>query len=115
MVGVSSSARFKEDVEPLTLELASKALDLDAVTFRHKEGHGINRQRRLGFIAEQAQEAGMELWVIEEDDGTANGFHYPELTAAHNVLIKDLYAKIEELEGKLNAEPADHHGHPGTI
>jgi len=117
----TSSVTMKEDVEPMTWEEARSVLGLNSYTFRFRQDsdQSPNDPRRYpGFIAEQAAEAGAELWVgrqhqVERDEETGEAtftrdkegpiiyFRTAEITVAHNELIKDLYARIEELEGKL--------------
>jgi hypothetical protein len=101
IVAASSSIRYKENVSPMTLEQAKIVLDMQAVTFDWKADQDRGTDRQPGFIAEQASEAGAELWVVYNSDGQEESVRYPELTAAHNVLMNDLYKRIEELETKL--------------
>lgn len=102
----TSSLRYKDNVENLTLDTAKLALDLNAVTFQLKAEIaevGADAIRYPGFIAEQADQAGLNLWVNYNTEGQADGFRYAELTAAHNMLIKDLYAEIAALEARVVA------------
>ena len=117
----TSSVTMKEDVEPMTSEEARSVLGLESYTFRFQKDSDQSPhdpRRYPGFIAEQAAEAGAELWVgrqhkVDRDEETGeatitrdkNGeiiyFRTADVTVAHNALIKDLYARIEELEAKL--------------
>lgn len=93
-----SSRRYKHDIEPMSLDLARRALDLEAVTFRYNEDRDFGDGLWPGVIAEQAEEVGLDLWVGYDNEGLANSFKYAELPVAHNVLIRDLYDRIEQLE-----------------
>lgn len=90
----SSTRAIKNNIEPLTLEEARTALAMEAVSFVFKPEANRGSKRQAGFIAEQAVAVGADLWVKEEPFG----IHYAEVTAAHNVLIKDQQYRIERLE-----------------
>lgn len=102
-IRTGSSERYKKYVRPLTLTEAQAALALEPVTFQWRAAMDMGDRRQPGFIAEQAHDAGAGLWVTYQDDdpdgGLPDGFRYPELTAAHNLLIADLVARVEALEG----------------
>lgn len=102
-VRTTSSARYKDNITPMTLATAQQALGLQAVTFSLKDEIDMdNRPVYPGFIAEQADEVGASLWVFKDGEGRPDGFRYAELTAAHNMLIKELYDRIEELETQVS-------------
>lgn len=114
----SSTINMKESIEEMTAAEAYSVLGLKSYTYEFKESDGIKDPRRYpGFIAEQAAEAGAELWVgrqhkpIRDEDGNLIGFERDKngpiqsfrteaITVAHNVLIKDLFAKNEALEAE---------------
>jgi len=115
-----STLQMKEAVEEMTEDEARSVLGLKSYTFEFKkEDGGFKDPRRYpGFIGEQAAEAGAELWVarqhkVELDDefnvkkikrdknGPVIGFRTEAVTVAHNWLINDLYAKIEELQQQV--------------
>lgn len=113
IIRATSSKRYKSYVEPMKFEDAKKALGLEAVTFflRSEADMKEKRIRYPGFIAEQAHDAGMNLWVQYNGDGLPDGFRYGELTAAHNMLIKDLYdenaalkAEVESLKATVTSQ-----------
>lgn len=98
----TSSIRYKENVEAISIEEARKALNLESVSFHLKEEAGVpNRRRYPGFIAEQAHDSELYLWVNMNSSGQPEGFRYAELTAAHNMLIKELYDEIAALKAQL--------------
>jgi hypothetical protein len=102
IVRTSSSERYKENIKPLSLRAARKVLDLEPVTFQLKEEKGAKgRHTYPGFIAEQAHDAGLRHWVAYDQDRRPDGFRYAELTAAHNLLISDLYVQNEELRAEV--------------
>lgn len=111
-IRASSSKRYKSYIENMKFEDAKKALDLESVTFflRDEADMGENRIRYPGFIAEQAHEIGMTLFVNYDLEGRPDGFRYQELTAAHNMLIKDLHERAtvaEEKAASLEARLAE--------
>lgn len=102
-VRTTSSERYKDNITPMTLDTAHQALSLQAVTFSLKDEIDMEtRPVYPGFIAEQADEVGANLWVFKDSQGRPDGFRYAELTAAHNMLIKELYERIAVLEEQLN-------------
>jgi len=106
-----SATRFKQDIEPMQLDEARSALGMNSYRFRYKddvEAYGDRAPYHPGVLAEQAEEAGLGLWVIRDHEGPAMSFKYAELSVAHNMLIKDhetlirdLYDRIETLESQL--------------
>lgn len=99
VVRTGSSLRYKEAVEPITLADAEQTLMLEPVTFLWRDSEVMGTGRQPGFIAEQAHDAGVGLWVTYDLAGRPDGFRYAELTTAHHALIRDLYSRIEALEG----------------
>jgi hypothetical protein len=103
----SSSKRYKENIEPLTLDMAKTVLDIDSVTYEWKDKEQYGYGRFPGVIAEQAHEVGAMPWVnyrndLDEDGNMVpDGFRYGEVTVAHNMLIKELYAEIEALKAEV--------------
>jgi hypothetical protein len=101
LIRTSSSGRYKHSVEPLSLDEAYSALNLEPVTFVWNEDREMGDRRVPGFIAEQADLVGASLWVTyTEDDevtGMPEGFRYAELTAAHNLILKDHEKELVEL------------------
>ena len=99
----SSSRKDKKYISPLGLEEARLALSFEAVTFRWRAdtGAGDDGNYYPGFIAEQVDEVGGNLWTTRDQDGVVTGLRYAEITAAHNVLLKDQEERIKILENAL--------------
>lgn len=103
IVRTASSLKYKKLIKDLTAAEAYGALNLRAVSFKWRVDMDMGDVRVPGFIAEEAHEAGMEMWVTYDAAGNPDGFRYAELTAAHNVLIKELWTKNEELQAANTA------------
>jgi hypothetical protein len=102
----SSSIRYKKNVVPMDFSLAKTVLDIEEVTYEYKDGDTYGYGRYPGVIAEQAHEVGAIPWVAytaPDADGNPvpEAFRYDMVTVAHNMLLKDLYAKIESLETEV--------------
>lgn len=102
IVRTPSSERYKDDVEPLTLDQARRVLELQPVTFKLKD-ESDNPERRTypGFIAEQAAGVGLELFVSRDTEGQPDGFRYAELTAPLLMLVRGQRDEISELQERL--------------
>lgn len=87
----TSSRRYKTDIEPLGIAPAD-VLALDPVRFL------MNGQVGVGFVAEDAEELGLGEWVTRDAEDRADGFAYATWTAAQQVVLRDLAARIEALE-----------------
>lgn len=104
LVRTSSSRRYKTEIAPLSIDLD----DLYAVepkTFKRTEEVEENPEAARvypGFIAEELAGTSLDKFVFYSNDEEGNlrpeGIHYPELTAALLLAIKDLNARIEALE-----------------
>jgi hypothetical protein len=113
LVRTSSSERYKQDIEDLTVEYED-LLSLQPRRFRLKDEAAENPEARYyaGFIAEEINETPLKDFVSYEklEDGTKrpDGVYYGELTAAlleaikhQDQLIKSLTSRIEALESKV--------------
>lgn len=92
-----SSRRWKLDIEPIQGALGIVER-FQGVTYQPIEGDG---RRRVGFIAEDvgAVVDGLVEW---EDNGVdAQALQYDRITAIHNEAIKELSARVRELEARL--------------
>lgn len=116
----TSTIKMKEAIEDMTVSEARSVLGLKSYTFEFKKDGPFKDPRRYpGFIAEQGADAGAELWVgrqhkiTRDKDGRVksvtrdkNGeviyFRTSDVTVAHNMLIKELYERIEALEKLVN-------------
>lgn len=116
----TSTRDMKEAIKPMTDAEARSVLGLESYTFRYRPDEGKPRDPRRypGFIAEQGAEAGAELWVARQHivnrkkDGTVrsikrdrNGkpiaFRTADVTVAHNVLLREVFARLEALEAEV--------------
>jgi hypothetical protein len=99
VIRTPSSRRYKSNVKPLPIDQARKVLDLEPVTFTLKaEAKDKGRRTYPGFIAEQAAEAGCDLWVNRDAEGEPDGFRYAELVAALIPIIREQQAALARLE-----------------
>lgn len=104
LIWASSSERYKSDIQPMDITVAKKFLGVDSYTFYiddEVDELGEDAVRRPGFIAERFHEAGLNDWVYYNKAGQPNGLMYSEISAAHNMLIKELYTRIETLESQV--------------
>jgi len=105
LVRTSSSQRYKTDIQLLDINL-NDLYSLEPKTFKRKdevEDLGENAKTYPGFIAEELAGTSLDKFVFYSKDEDGNlrpeGIHYPELTAALLLAIKNLNARIEALEG----------------
>jgi endosialidase-like protein len=103
---VSSSARFKEEVEDMA-EASSRLLKLRPVTFRYKGQAGARTQ--FGLIAEEVEKVLPEL-VVSDSAGEAETVLYHEMPAMllnelqkQEARIAQQTAEIEQLKAELAA------------
>lgn len=117
----TSTRDMKEAIKPMTAREAHSVLGLESYTFRYKREDGMpaDPRRYPGFIAEQGAEVGAELWVarqhkvtrrkggvrsIKRDrNGKPIAFRTADVTVAHNVLIRELFDRVEALEAEVAA------------
>ncbi len=107
LVRTTSSARYKTDIQPLELEL-SDLYSVEPKTFKRiEEVEEDSETARIypGFIAEELAGTSLDKFVFYSEDEQGNprpeGIHYPELTAALLLAIKDLNARLTALEDKV--------------
>lgn len=106
LVRTTSSHRYKTDIQPLQLDLAD-LYDVEPKTFKRiEEVEEDSETARVypGFIAEELAGTSLDKFVFYSKDENGNdrpeGIHYPELTAALLLAIKDLNARLEALESR---------------
>jgi uncharacterized coiled-coil protein SlyX len=76
---VKSSARFKEEINPM--DKASEALlKLEPVSFRYKKELDPDGVRQFGLIAEQVEKIDPDL-VVRDEDGTVSTVRYEAVNA----------------------------------
>lgn len=92
----TSSRRYKDDIVdlPYTRE---EILSLRPVEYTFIQ----TGERNVGFIAEEAEEAGLHRFVIKVD-GQTEAFNYPAYTAALQKVCIDQQAQIDDLERRLS-------------
>ena len=102
----SSSKRFKDQIENYDFNY-SKLLNLEPKTYFYNLEDTENDKKQLGFIAEDAQELGLEYLYGVDDQGIPDYFAYEKLpiylvglAKEQQKLIEELRARIEALENK---------------
>jgi hypothetical protein len=102
----SSSKRFKDQIENYDFNY-SKLLNLEPKTYFYNLEDTENDKKQLGFIAEDAQELGLEYLYGVDDQGIPDYFAYEKLpiylvglAKEQQKLIGELRARIEALENK---------------
>lgn len=105
LVRTSSSRRYKTEITPLSIDLAD-LYSVEPKTFKRIDEIEENPETARvypGFIAEELAGTSLDKFVFYSKDEDGNlrpeGIHYPELTAALLLAIKDLNARVEALEG----------------
>jgi hypothetical protein len=91
LIEVTSSLRFKENIEPYNPDLNRFRL-LRPVTYHHKNNH---TRRGVGLIAEELHDLYPEYVNYEDDGITPRGISY-------DVIITLLISKIQQLEQEFN-------------
>lgn len=107
----TSSRRYKRDI-------ADAEIDVDAVlALRPRSFHRVDdynakgdilpvtedSPRHLGFVAEEAEEAGLEPWVTRNFEDKVESFAYDQFVVAHQAVLQQQQKRIETLEEKLSS------------
>ena len=91
----TSSRRYKENIEDLTLEDAQKLLELRPVTYDYiNKANGTGCQ---GLIAEEVDEI-MKYPVIYNDEGQPDGIDYSKFVPSLIKLVQIQQNEIDELK-----------------
>jgi hypothetical protein len=105
----SSSARYKQDIETYSPDLEA-FFQLRPVSFRYKNAvndFGDEATVQKGFIAEEAEEAGMQDFVDyqKNPDGSLvpDNFRYIDFTAALFSVVKTQQSTIQALSARIDA------------
>lgn len=96
---------LKQDIEDADIDVAAW-LRLPVQAFRYRadvEENGEAAVDRLGFIAEDIEDAGLEPWLYRSPDGDLQGVAYELLPLAHHEIIRAQQARIDDLEQRLAA------------
>ena len=98
----SSSERYKKNIETLTYT-KKEVLSLRPVHYEIRDEYkieGVDRDRYAGFIAEEAEAAGLGDFVIYEE-GRVESFDYAHFTAAQQVVLRAHDEEIAELKSEV--------------
>ena len=101
---VSSSRRYKHDIQDLSLEEARKLLDLKPRTFKYNDGFLEPDDERVGknvpgFISEEVDEQ-LPIAVDHDTDGSCEMWN-------SNVIIPCMLKLIQDQEGRITALEAE--------
>lgn len=103
-LGYAPSLRaLKQDIRDAAIDV-SVWLSLPVQTFRYRsdvEENGDDAGERIGFIAEDLEEAGLEPWLYRSPEGDLQGVAYELLPLAHHEMIRAQKARIDDLERRL--------------
>jgi len=95
----TSSLRYKENVQDATHGL-SEVLKLRSVTYNGKnDGDKVFG----GFIAEEVDTAGLNEFVVYDEDGKPDALHYGNMVALMAKAIQEQQAIIEQLKADVAA------------
>lgn len=99
---IGSSQRYKENIKPLEASVEA-ILSLEPKSFNYKkqfyrEG---DRDTVVGFIAEEAEAAGLERWVLRNEDGEVENFDYKGWPVALQKVAQYQQKEIVELKARL--------------
>ncbi|MCB1740036.1 MAG: tail fiber domain-containing protein [Gammaproteobacteria bacterium] len=96
-----SSLRYKQNIEPLGLEVASRILDIETKTYEMREGFGPPGYRSVGLIAEELHEVGLTDLVLYDEKGQPDGVNYKKVALYTNEVVKAQEATILRLEASV--------------
>jgi hypothetical protein len=99
--GVSSSRRFKEDIKDFNIDFEA-LLKLEPKTYFYNFPDTDRVEPQIGFIAEQAQELGLDFLYQVDKDGIPDYFAYEKLPIYLLGLAKQQQQQIEELKNEIN-------------
>ena len=88
-----SDERLKDNIETLTDGL-DKVEQLRGVTYTRDE------RENIGVIAQEVEKILPEIVLTADDEMGTKSVDYSRLTAVLNEAVKDLSARVKELEGK---------------
>jgi len=93
---ISSSERFKRDVNPLSVSGLNEVMSLRPVSFYYNDS-AASATEQIGFIAEEAVKVDPRLVGIGAD-GLPRTFKYENYTAVLTKAIQELNLKVDGLE-----------------
>lgn len=94
----ASTRRKKHDISSYTIDSAA-LLNLDVKTFKYIPEIDAAQDVQYGFIAEEAQELGLDELIQYDSTGVPDYFAYEKLPIFLLQLIKELKAEIDQLKG----------------
>jgi hypothetical protein len=95
----TSTRRNKHEIESYKID--SKALlKLDVKTFKYKPELSPEQSVQYGFIAEEAQELGLDELIQYDETGIPSYFAYEKLPVFLLQLIQELKTEIDQLKGE---------------
>jgi hypothetical protein len=97
----ASTRRKKHEIASYSIDSAA-LLNLDIKTFKYNPEIDETQSVQYGFIAEEAQELGLDELIQYDSTGIPDYFAYEKLPIFLLQLIKELKAEIDQLKGELN-------------
>jgi hypothetical protein len=94
----SSSLRYKNNIRDLELTDAKRLMNIRAKKFNMNGGSAIPR---MGFIAEEFHDAGLQEFVVYDAESRPDGINYEEITAPLLEIARDNLNRVILLEGEL--------------
>ena len=95
----TSTRRNKHQIESYQIDLEA-LLKLDVKTFKYNLDLDSEQTTQYGFIAEEAQELGLNELIQLDSDGIPDYFAYEKLPVFLLSLVQDLSKRVAELEKK---------------
>jgi len=95
----ASTRRKKHDISSYTINSAA-LLNLDVKTFKYIPEIDAAQDVQYGFIAEEAEELGLDELIQYDSSGQPDYFAYEKLPIFLLQLIKELKAEINQLKGE---------------
>ena len=95
----ASTRRKKHEIQSYKID-SNALLNLDIKTFKYKPEFDPNQQVQHGFIAEEAQELGLDELIQYDATGVPDYFAYEKLPIFLLQLAQEQEARIQALEGK---------------
>jgi hypothetical protein len=104
---VTSSLRFKHNIEYMGDDFANKIWNLKPATFQYKpknDGYDVDLERRCGgFIVEDMHAAGLTEGVIYDAEGLPYSLEATAVLAASVRALQQLKKEVEDLKSQLAA------------
>jgi hypothetical protein len=95
----ASTRRKKHEIQSYKID-SNALLNLDVKTFKYKPEIDEAQTVQYGFIAEEAQELGLDELIQYDSTGIPDYFAYEKLPIFLLQLIKELKAEIDQLKGE---------------